>query len=204
MGAYRPFLHNAPPRSFATSGLSRRSFLRAIGALTATAGLAACGPRRVGPGPHGSETVQLVYQDWQTDWFPGLAQRMLDQFHARHPNIRVFYTPDPNDLNERMLADFQAGTAPDVLSGCCEFFPVWAQKGISSTCARMLTPTSIGPLWMIGIVRNITRSSPRMALNSPCRSITARSPYITTKTGSTKPACPIPTAVGIMPTISRP
>ena len=54
---------------------------------------------------------------------------MLDQFHARHPNIRVFYTPDPSDLNEQMLADFQAGTAPDVLSGCCEFFPVWAQKG---------------------------------------------------------------------------
>jgi multiple sugar transport system substrate-binding protein len=73
--------------------------------------------------------VQLVYQDWQTDWFPGLAQRMLGQFHAQNPNVRVFYTPDPDDLNERMLADFQAGTAPDVVAGCCEFFPIWAQKG---------------------------------------------------------------------------
>jgi multiple sugar transport system substrate-binding protein len=28
-----------------------------------------------------------------------------------------------------MLADFQAGSAPDVLDGCCDFFPAWAQQG---------------------------------------------------------------------------
>ncbi len=116
-------------RFLSSPSLSRRAFLRAIGGAAAGAALAACGPRPTGPGPHGSEIVQLVYQDWQTDWFPGLAQRMLEQFHAANPNVRVFYTPDPDDLNGRMLADFQAGTAPDVVSGCCEFFPVWAQKG---------------------------------------------------------------------------
>jgi multiple sugar transport system substrate-binding protein len=58
-----------------------------------------------------------------------MAQRMLERFNASHPNIRVFYTLDPENLDEKMMSDFQAGTAPDVFAGCCDFFPVWAQKG---------------------------------------------------------------------------
>jgi multiple sugar transport system substrate-binding protein len=58
-----------------------------------------------------------------------MAQQMLTQFHAIHPNIRVFYTPDPEGIAEAMLADMEAGTAPDVFAGCCTFFPIWAQKG---------------------------------------------------------------------------
>jgi multiple sugar transport system substrate-binding protein len=58
-----------------------------------------------------------------------MAQQMLEEFHATHPNIHVFYTPDPTDLTERMMSDFQAKSAPDVFAGCCDFFPVWAQKG---------------------------------------------------------------------------
>jgi len=73
--------------------------------------------------------VQLVYQDWRTDWFPPMAQQMLAQFHAEHPNIRVFYTPDPEDFEAKVLADMQAGTAPDVFQACCAFFPVLAQNG---------------------------------------------------------------------------
>ena len=46
--------------------------------------------------------MQLVYQDWRTEWFPAMAQQMLELFHASHPNIRVFFTPDPEDLVERM------------------------------------------------------------------------------------------------------
>ena len=73
--------------------------------------------------------VQLVYQDWRTDWFPGMAQEMLDKFNETHPNIQVFYTPDPENYQEKVLADFQAGTAPDVFQGCCTQFPAWAQMG---------------------------------------------------------------------------
>jgi multiple sugar transport system substrate-binding protein len=109
--------------------MSRRTFLRTATTLAAGAALAACTPRSSGLGPHGSETVQLVYQDWRTEWFPGMAQQMLEQFHADHPNIHVFFAQDPEDVQERMLADFQAGTAPDVMAGCCDFFPVWAQEG---------------------------------------------------------------------------
>jgi multiple sugar transport system substrate-binding protein len=58
-----------------------------------------------------------------------MVQEILEQFHAEHPNIHVFYTPDPENFQERMLADFQAGTAPDVFQGCCTHFPAWAQMG---------------------------------------------------------------------------
>jgi len=105
-------------------------------ALILLLALAACSPggaadpsaARVVPADDG-EIVQLVYQDWRTDWFPGMAQAMLDEFHALHPNIRVFYTPDPEDVPGEMPGIFEAGTAPDVVSGCCDFFPAWAQSG---------------------------------------------------------------------------
>ena len=58
-----------------------------------------------------------------------MAQVMLDRFHESQPNIKVFYTPDPENLDEQMVADFEAGTAPDVMAGCCDFLPEWAQKG---------------------------------------------------------------------------
>jgi multiple sugar transport system substrate-binding protein len=73
--------------------------------------------------------VQLVYQDWRTDWFSPMAQQALEQFHASHPNIRVFFVPDPVDVTETMLAEMEAGTAPDVFQGCCTHFPAWAQAG---------------------------------------------------------------------------
>jgi len=98
-------------RSEGWPAVSRRAFLRTVG------------------GAAGSDTVQLVYQDWRTEWFPGMAQQMLETFHAAHPHIHVFYTPDPDNIEEKMLSDFEAGTAPDVLAGCCDFLPVWAQKG---------------------------------------------------------------------------
>ncbi len=123
----------AGPRSILPAGpgrLTRRDFLRLTGLGSAAAALAACSPAAsTGPGPHGSDAVQLVYQDWRTDWFPAMAQEMLEEFHSQHPNIRVFYTPDPENIEDRMEADMQAGIAPDVLAGCCDFFPIWAQKG---------------------------------------------------------------------------
>src|SRR5262249_7822048 len=104
--------------------ISRRTFLRQAGSVAGVAMLAGRGLswRRSNP-------VQLVYQDWQTDWFPAMVQRMLEEFHPTHPNIRVFYVPQPDNVEEKMVADFQSGTAPDVFSGCCAHFPAWAQMG---------------------------------------------------------------------------
>jgi multiple sugar transport system substrate-binding protein len=62
-----------------------------------------------------------------------MARQLLEQFHADHPGIRVFYVPDPpsETFEEETLADFEAGTAPDVFDGCCSFFPIWAQQGFT-------------------------------------------------------------------------
>ncbi len=113
--------------------LSRREFLRAAGLALAVApaALAACTAPPPTPTTRASGPVQLVYRDWRTDWFPPMAQRLLDEFHATHPNIRVYYNLDPenNEFEEKSLADLQAGTAPDVFQGCCSFLPIWAQKG---------------------------------------------------------------------------
>lgn len=109
--------------------LSRRAFLRQAGAASIGVVLVACRPFRSPPTPVAAEPVQLVYQDWRTDWFPTMVQEVLEQFHSDHPNIRVFFVPDPVDMTETMLADMEAGTAPDVFQGCCTHFPTWAQAG---------------------------------------------------------------------------
>jgi multiple sugar transport system substrate-binding protein len=117
--------------SVSSSAITRREFLRVAGLTAAGAALAACNAPTGAPTTRSEEPVQLVYRDWRTDWFPPMAQQMLDEFHATHPNIRVYYNLDPEnaEFEDKCLADFQAGTAPDVFQGCCGFFPIWAQKG---------------------------------------------------------------------------
>jgi multiple sugar transport system substrate-binding protein len=113
--------------------LTRRQFVKAAGATLAAGSigtlLGACSPTAPSTKSVGGGQVQLVYQDWNTDWVAPMAQRMLDQFHAEHPGIRVFYTPDPEDLVDSMAGEMEAGTAPDVFQGCCAHFPAWAQAG---------------------------------------------------------------------------
>jgi multiple sugar transport system substrate-binding protein len=132
--------------------ISRRNFLRIAGLSAAGVIFSACGSRaeelfRGEPTPPSDEPVNLVYQDWRTDWFPALAQEQLAIFHDLHPNIRVFYTPDPDNLEEKMLQEMEAGTAPDVFAGCCAFFPAWAHQGYTLDLHPMvekdLTPEMI-------------------------------------------------------------
>ena len=109
--------------------LSRREFLRLSGTAALVAGLGACSPGPVNPPRSGP--VRLVYRDWRTDWFPVLAQQMLADFHSAHPDIRVYYVLDPEsaDFEDKSIAGFQAGVAPDVFQSCCGYFPIWAQAG---------------------------------------------------------------------------
>lgn len=108
-----------------TGKLSRRDFLRLAGLAAAGLAVDACTskPAVTSPG-----TVKLVYQDWRTEWFPEMANSALEQFHAAHPDIRVFYTPDPPDVEVSLLEDALAGRAPDVFAACCTFFPILAQQ----------------------------------------------------------------------------
>lgn len=112
--------------------VSRRAFLRLAGVSGLGLAVGGCSlPWGSGGERRTAGRTELVYQDWRTEWFPGMVQAMLEDFHQVHPDIRVFYTPDPENavFLERMLADFQAGTAPDVFQGCCAHLPAWAQKG---------------------------------------------------------------------------
>lgn len=119
--------------------LSRRDFLALAGTGLVSAALASCSPRQSTPAPRDGNPIQLVYQDWNTDWFQPMAQEMLEEFHATHPHIRVFFTPDPDNLPDQMLSDMQAGIAPDVFQGCCAHFPAWAQKGYTLDLAPFVT-----------------------------------------------------------------
>jgi multiple sugar transport system substrate-binding protein len=120
--------HRKVPMHAISPSLSRREFLSLAGLAAAGTALSACNVARPRLPSSGGDRVQLVYQDWPVH-LP-LARRMLEQFHASHPNIRVFYTPDPEgNFVEQMRSDMQAGTAPDVFQGCCTHFPTWAQMG---------------------------------------------------------------------------
>jgi multiple sugar transport system substrate-binding protein len=76
-----------------------------------------------------AQEVKLVYQDWATTWFPPMVEKVLPAFKADHPNIEVTYVPQPDDVDVKLLAQMVAGEAPDVMFGCCTWFPIIAQKG---------------------------------------------------------------------------
>lgn len=111
------------------AAISRRTFLHLAGGTAIVAALSTCAPFQPSPIAVTDDPVHIVYQDWRTDWFPPMVEEMLEDFHAAHPHIRVFFLPDPENFADQMLADFQAGTAPDVFQGCCVHFPTWAQEG---------------------------------------------------------------------------
>ena len=107
--------------------MTRRRFVTLFFLLIVVSGIAvACGS---GSSDEDEPQVQLVYQDWRTAWFAPMVEEMMEKFHATHPNIRVFYTPDPRGLADIMLEQMKAGTAADVFQGCCSYFPIWAQEG---------------------------------------------------------------------------
>jgi multiple sugar transport system substrate-binding protein len=109
---------------------TRREFLRFTGAVSASVALAsipltACVPASPSAKSPASSKAQIVFQDCRC-----LGEQLLfEVFHEMHPDIEVFYIPDPDNFEEKMLVDMEAGTAPDVLAGCCDTLPIWAQKG---------------------------------------------------------------------------
>ncbi len=104
---------------------SRRGFLRLAGSVVAVAAVSGCTPPPATVPVRSGGKVQLAFQDCRCLG----EQLLLQNFHEAHPNIEVFYTPEPDNYEDRMLADMQAGVAPDVFAGCCDTFPVWAQEG---------------------------------------------------------------------------
>jgi multiple sugar transport system substrate-binding protein len=108
---------------------SRRDFLKLTGVALAATGLSACDRLVPKSTATSDQKIQLVYQDFSGQWFPGMARQQLEQFQSTHPNIDVFYIPDPDNIVDQMPIDMKAGTAADVFQGCCAHFPSWAQQG---------------------------------------------------------------------------
>lgn len=109
--------------------ISRRDFLKISGLTFAGTALSACSSILQKPQIQDGQNIQLVYQDFNDNWFPPMAAQLLEQFQNAHPGINVYFIPDPVNLVDQMPIDMQAGTAPDVFQGCCAHFPTWAQKG---------------------------------------------------------------------------
>jgi multiple sugar transport system substrate-binding protein len=109
--------------------LSRRDFLKITGLTIAGTALSACSSLLPKPQAQDGEIIQLVYQDFNGKWFPPMAGQLLKQFHVAHPDINVYYIPDPVNVVDQMPIEMQAGTAADVFQSCCTHFPTWAQKG---------------------------------------------------------------------------
>jgi multiple sugar transport system substrate-binding protein len=109
--------------------LSRRDFLKISGLTIAATVFSGCSSSIPQSQSGGGENIQLVYQDFNDNWFTPMAKKYVEEFHTAHPDINVYYVPDPLNLVDQMPIDMQAGTAADVFQGCCAHFPTWAQKG---------------------------------------------------------------------------
>ncbi len=112
-----------------SQSFSRRDFIKVSGLTLASAALSSCSSLLPGSAAQSPQDVQLVYQDWGDSWFQPMARDLLAQFHKTHPNITVYFIPDPGNLVDQMPIDMQAGTASDLFQGCCAHFPTWAQEG---------------------------------------------------------------------------
>lgn len=57
-------------------------------------------------------------------------KKVISEFQARHPNIRVRYEPISQMFHENVLAAFPAGAAPDVFYVDSAWAPIFISKGV--------------------------------------------------------------------------
>jgi len=112
--------------------LNRRDFLRLSAAATAGAMMMACQSTAT-PAPTEKETeekleeerpaapvekVHILYQDWPEESYRQAWQEVGHIFTDAHPHTEVEYL-GRSDEQEKLLAQFMAGTAPDIFETCC-------------------------------------------------------------------------------------
>ena len=66
-----------------------------------------------------AEKVHILYQDWPDESYRQAWQEVAHIFTDAHPNIEVEYRGRPDGYLEKLLAQFVAGTAPDIFETCC-------------------------------------------------------------------------------------
>lgn len=111
-----------------SASLSRRSFLQVAGIGAATAALAACVAPSAAPqagasaGASASASGTVDIQFWDMVWGPTeyveTAQKLVEQFNAANPGIKVTYQSTPwSGWPQVFTTAIGSGTAPDVSTG---------------------------------------------------------------------------------------
>jgi ABC-type glycerol-3-phosphate transport system substrate-binding protein len=112
------------------NSLSRRQFLRLTGLAAGAAALAACAPAApsapaASSGGETATSTEAVTISWwnsyQTTTVQEIAPKIVGEFEALHPNIKVEYEisggpPGGGNLTEVMLSRIAAGNPPDTIT----------------------------------------------------------------------------------------
>lgn len=118
--------------------VSRRSFMNGtMAALGAGALAAACGPAAGGGQIQRGKTTRSVTLRWSTwgdanNTFNSIgAPEGVKVFSAKFPNIKVEIEPQLGGWPEKNIAEWIAGTGPDISGHCCQWGPVFSRQGLT-------------------------------------------------------------------------
>jgi raffinose/stachyose/melibiose transport system substrate-binding protein len=115
------------PLALGSRELTRRSFLRGMGAAGATAALASCAPD-----PGGSGVTEIVFYQSKPEVI-GYFDQLIEQFHAEQDRVRVRH-----DATSNIAGSFVRETPPDL--GCLNYnFEVsrYVERGVLSDLSDM-------------------------------------------------------------------
>ncbi|WP_228449579.1 ABC transporter substrate-binding protein [Streptomyces alkaliterrae] len=118
-----------------TSGLLLASLL-----ATAACGLSASGEDTSGePERTGRIAGQITFRTLQLKPnFTEYVQGVIDAFEKEHPDVRVKWEDVPGEgYNEKLVADAQAGTLPDVVNLNTDSFQLLADRGMLADVAAL-------------------------------------------------------------------
>ncbi|MYC62575.1 MAG: extracellular solute-binding protein [Caldilineaceae bacterium SB0661_bin_34] len=98
-----------------TDRLSRRTFLRVAGGLTALGALAACAMPTAGPASEAeAEQVSVTFYTNDVGWREERYKRIIPDFEAEFPHITVDYTHYTTDWEASLTTWAAGGTMPNV------------------------------------------------------------------------------------------
>jgi multiple sugar transport system substrate-binding protein len=119
-----------------SKGLTRRA-IAGGGVTGALALLAACNApgsseQAPGGGRAGQRDVTLRWSTWGNQSSPMVeaSAKGAAIFTQKFPRVKVEPEPQLSGWPEKIYSEMVAGTAPDVIGGCCSTLPSWARKGV--------------------------------------------------------------------------
>lgn len=74
-------------------------------------------------------TTLTFWLDDMTDARMEMMEKIIDGFEATHPDIKIDFTPLPEDASDKLMLAFEAGTAPDILNVTSKEIPTYIENG---------------------------------------------------------------------------